>query len=209
MLFIFGTVMTALSQSVHLVIFARFVTGCSVASTILGPPIVADIFPSSHRGSAMSATMLAPLLGGAIGPVVAGALAQAAGWREVIWLGTGLAVAAQISFLLFLKETYKVPILQRRAAKMRKESGDESFTSKYDLQGTISIKSLRTSLFRPFRVVSSSVVLQMMSLWGAVVFSFFYIIATTLPDMLEDVYGFGTAMRGILFLSWSKSEHLY
>lgn len=202
-LFIAGTVLTALSQDVNLVIFSRFLTGCAVASNVLNPAIVGDIFPPESRGSAMSAVMLAPLFGGAIGPVVAGALAKAAGWREIMWLATGLAVAAEIAYLTLFRETYKVPILQRRAALLRKETGDDSFKSKYDLEGTVSLRSLTTSMFRPLWVFSSSVVLQIISLFGALVFALFYVIATTLPDMLEDVYGFDATRKGVSFLSFS------
>ncbi|KAK5175860.1 uncharacterized protein LTR77_001000 [Saxophila tyrrhenica] len=205
-LFILSTVITALSQDVGLLIFSRFLTGCAVASNVLNPAIVGDIFPSAHRGSAMSAVMLAPLLGGAIGPSTAGALAEATGWREIMWLSTCLAIAAELAYLFLLNETYQVPILQRRAARLRKETGDDSYRSKYDLEGTASLRSLTTSMLRPLWVFSSSVVLQILSLWGAMVFSFFYIMSTTLPDMLEDVYHFDAAMRGLAFLSFSAGS---
>lgn len=66
-LFITGIVMTALSQELGVLIFARFLTGCAVAANVLNPAIVGDMFPSESRGAAMSAVMLAPLIGGALG----------------------------------------------------------------------------------------------------------------------------------------------
>lgn len=202
-MFIASIVLTALSPNVNLVIFARFMSGCAVAGNVLNPAIIGDIFPSANRGTAMSAVLLAPLIGGAVGPAAAGALAQATGWREIMWLSTGLAVAAEAAYLIFFSETYRVPILQRRAARMRRETGDDTFKSKYDLEGTASVRSLGTSLLRPLRVISGSLVLQIMSIWGAIVFAIFYLIATTLPDMLQDVYGFDAAMRGVAFMSWT------
>ena len=65
--FIGGIVITALSQNINLLIFARFMTGCAVASNVLNPAIIGDMFPSESRGAAMSAVMLAPLIGGALG----------------------------------------------------------------------------------------------------------------------------------------------
>lgn len=67
-LFVVGIVISAFSQSIDLLIFSRFLTGCAVASNVLNPAIVGDMFPSEYRGSAMSAVMLAPLIGGAVGP---------------------------------------------------------------------------------------------------------------------------------------------
>lgn len=60
--------MSALSQNVELLIFSRFLTGCAVAANVLNPAIVGDMYPSDSRGAAMSIVMLAPLIGGAIGP---------------------------------------------------------------------------------------------------------------------------------------------
>lgn len=65
--FIAGIVISALSQNIKLLIFSRFLTGCAVASNVLNPAIIADMFPSESRGAAMSAVMLAPLIGGVLG----------------------------------------------------------------------------------------------------------------------------------------------
>lgn len=66
-LFIAGIIISAVSQSMELLIFARFLTGCAVAANVLNPAIIGDMFPSESRGAAMSAVMLAPLVGGALG----------------------------------------------------------------------------------------------------------------------------------------------
>lgn len=202
-LFAAGVAMTALSQDVHVLIFARFLTGCAVASNVLNPAIIGDIFPRQTRGSGMSAIFLAPLVGGAIGPSVSGALGQAIGWRGVMWLAFGLAATTELTYLVLLRETYKVPILQRRAARIRKETGDDSYKSKFDLDVSYSLRSILRSMFRPVEVFFSSLVLQLLSLWGALVFSFFYVMSTTLPDMLEDIYGFDASLKGVSFLSFS------
>lgn len=204
-LFVAGVAITALSQDAHLLIFSRFLTGCAVASNVLNPAIIGDIFPTQSRGKGMSAIFLAPLVGGAIGPSVSGALGKAIGWRGVTWLACALAATTELVYLVLLRETYKVPILQRRAARIRKETGDETFKSKFDLaESSYSMKTLLRSMFRPFEVFFGSVVLQLLSLWGAMVFSFFYIMSTTLPDMLEDVYGFDASLKGVSFLAFSK-----
>lgn len=67
-LFVVGILISVFSQSIDLLIFSRFLTGCAVATNVLNPAIVGDMFPSENRGSAMAAMMLAPLIGGAMGP---------------------------------------------------------------------------------------------------------------------------------------------
>lgn len=66
-LFIAGIVITALSRDINLLIFSRFLTGCAVATNVLNPAIIGDMYPSETRGGAMSFVALAPLVGGALG----------------------------------------------------------------------------------------------------------------------------------------------
>jgi hypothetical protein len=76
--------------------------------------------------------------------------------------------------------------------------------TEFDEEGKSRTSTVLSSMIRPVIVFSGSFVLQIFSLWGALIFSFFYIMSTTLPDFLADVYGFDEAQRGVAFLSFSK-----
>jgi len=195
-LFIIGIAMTAWSQSVGMLVFARFVTGCAVAGNVLNPAIVGDLFSSESRGSAMSIIMLAPLLGGAIGPVIAGKIAETSGWRPIMWMALALAVACEIGFLTLFRETYKVVIL-----KQSKETAgpleDDEVTRK---RGSV----FWTSIMRPAVVLYSSFILQILSLYSGFAFAFFYIMSTTLPDILREKYNMTPVQVGSSFLSFSE-----
>jgi MFS family permease len=205
LLFIFATALAALSQSTPLFIFARALTGLSVASNVLCPAIVGDMFASEERGSAMSIIALAPLIGGALGPAISGAIAETLGWRRVIWLSVFLALAAEIIFLFCFRETYKVAILRRRAASLRKETGNPKLRTIFDIDEHKSgLHKIWEYAVRPFTVLSSSSVLQALSFHGAVIFSYYYIFSTTLPDIVEQLYGLSPAETGLAFISFSK-----
>ncbi|KAH8594559.1 major facilitator superfamily domain-containing protein [Bisporella sp. PMI_857] len=205
--FILGVVLSACSQTTNLLIFSRFITGLAVASNVLNPSIVGDIFPSESRGSAMSLIMLAPLLGGAIGPAISGAIAESMGWRTILWISAAMATVCEILFFTLFRETYKVPILQRKAARLRKESQDESFKCAWDTEVSGMNGSwwsaLRLSIKVPITILLDSTVLQIMSFYGAFVFAFYYILATTLPTILRENYGFTPSMIGSSFLCFS------
>ena len=207
-IFIFGLVLAACSQTTNLLVFSRFLTGLAVASNVLNPSIVGDIYASESRGSAMSLIMLAPLLGGAIGPAISGAIAETLGWRTILWMAALLAIIAEILFFTLLRETYKVSILQQRAARLRKESRDESFKCAWDTESAAEKlnwwAALRTSITRPITVMLGSIVLQLFSFYGGLVFSFYYILATTLPGILKNIYGFSPTQIGSSFLTFSK-----
>ncbi|KIX99028.1 uncharacterized protein Z520_05489 [Fonsecaea multimorphosa CBS 102226] len=206
-LFISATVLAALCQSTPLFIAARALTGVAVASNVLNPAIVGDMFVSEQRGSAMSFIMLAPLLGGAIGPAIAGAIAETLGWRQVLWVGVALASACEVAFLTCFRETYKVAILNRRVARLRKETGNLALRTAVDVDDAeADVKrttKLWDSVLRPFVVFFDSGVLQAMSLFGSLVFTYFYVMSTTLPDILEGIYGLSPALTGFTFISFS------
>jgi len=199
--FIAATILAAASQSSTVFIAARMLTGLCVASNVLNPAIIGDIFSSEQRGSAMSLIMLAPLIGGAIGPAISGAIAQTMGWRRILVIAAGLAVLCEVLFLLFFRETYKMAILRRREDKRVVIEDDMSHEPKSAHAGA---KRLWHSITRPFAVLFGSSVLMLLSLFASVAFSYFYVISVSLPGILVERYGFELALTGTSFVSFSK-----
>jgi len=211
-LFIATNVLAALCQSTPLFIAARALTGVAVASNVLNPAIVGDMFVDEERGSAMSIIMLAPLLGGSIGPAISGAIAENIGWRYVLWMSVILACVCELIFLTCFRETYAVAILKRRAERMRKETGNTALRTPYDVDNPATpdkaSKRFWDSVLRPFVVFFDSGVLQVMSLFGSLNFTFFYIMSTTLPDILGNIYGLSPALIGSAFVTFSVGSSL-
>ncbi len=207
MLFISATLLAALSHSTPLFITARALTGLAVASNVLNPAIVGDMFIEEERGSAMSAIMLAPLLGGAVGPAIAGAIAENLGWRWVLWIAIILAGSCEVVFFTCFRETFPVPILNRRVAKLRKETGNHALRTSFDFENPEAenkgSKKLLDAVLRPFVVFLDSGVLQAMSLFGSLEFAYFYVMSTTLPDILEGIYRLSPARTGLAFIVFS------
>lgn len=205
-IFIIGIVLAAVSPSPNLFIFARFLTGFAVASNVLNPAIIGDIYPSDSRGSGMSLVMLAPLIGGAVGPAISGVIAETLGWRTILWVSAIIATLCEMMFFVFFQETYKVTILQRRAAHLRKETEDESLKCAWESDAAASKlfwSSLRTSIQRPVVMMLDSSVLQILSFYGGISFTLYYVVATTLPGILAKAYDFSPALIGYSFLNFS------
>jgi MFS family permease len=207
-LFVFATVLAALSTSVPMFISARALTGLAVAGNVLNPAIVGDMFISEERGAAMSLIMLAPLLGGAVGPSISGAIAEKAGWRVVVWMSAGLAALCELLFILFFRETYEVKILKKRASKLRAETGNQELRTIWDETGRSGRQLLVDSILRPIIILSGSSILQLMSLFGSVSFAYFYVMSTTFPDILQDRYGLSPTMIGLSFMSFSAGSSI-
>jgi len=151
----------------------------------------------------MSLVMLAPLVGGAIGPAIAGAIAQTVGWRRVMWMSFALSCVYGVTFLVLFRETYKPAILRKAALKLQLDPEAVKVDGE-DGDGTSEKSPILASITRPARVLSSSIMLQMLSIYGAVTFAVFYTMSTTLPDILKNRYGFPPALVGTSFLTFSK-----
>jgi len=199
--FIVWTLLAAFSKSTNVFIAARMLTGLAVASNVLNPAIIGDMFESEKRGSAMSLIMLAPLIGGAIGPAISGAIAQTLGWRQVLLIAAGLAVLCEILFLFCFRETFRLAILQKRVKRFQKECGIIGTTQ--EKKKHEDLMKLWRSITRPFAVLFGSSVLLLLSIFAAVAFSYFYVMCISLPDVLQDIYGFNPAQAGSCFICFS------
>lgn len=64
-------------------------------------------------------------------------------WIALILTGVGLV------FSIIMKESYAPILLQKRAAKLRKETGDSRWWCRYDQKASL-LEILKFSLGRPF-----------------------------------------------------------
>lgn len=77
----------ALSTNIDMLVAFRFLSGfAGVAAVTCGAGSIADMLPAEKRGRAMSIWSMGPLLGPTIGPVVAGFVIEALGWRWAFWI---------------------------------------------------------------------------------------------------------------------------
>ena len=100
-LFCIFSVASAVSSNMEMLIVFPFFNGIAVASVVLNPSIIGDMFITEQRGSAMSIMTLAPLLGPVLGPVAGGYISKSIGWRWLFWLAAIFAAAIEIGFVLF------------------------------------------------------------------------------------------------------------
>ncbi|CAK7269465.1 hypothetical protein SEPCBS57363_003616 [Sporothrix epigloea] len=213
-LFALATALTAVAPTTTLFIAARGLTGVAVATNVLNPAIIGDMFPPDQRGAAMSLVQLAPLIGGATGPAIGGALADTWGWRSVLWLGTGLSVACSLLVWTTFQETYAPAILsagRHRGQDIRdglpdphtKKTTETLPSCDYDTPVFIGLTAhlgcrspSRDSVGRLFCA-------GIARFYGAIIFSHFYVMSVSLPDILENRYGLSSAATGTMFLVFS------
>ncbi|CAN8098257.1 unnamed protein product [Discula destructiva] len=204
-LFVCFSVGCALANSMGMLIAFRFLSGfAGVAAVTCGAGSIADMLPAETRGKAMSIWSLGPLLGPTIGPAVAGFVIDALGWRWAFWIVVIAGGATTLVAFVILKETYAPVLLERKAAKMRKETGNDKYysvLSQVDGFTQSPKKKLTLALVRPMRMLLLQPIVTIMAIYIAVLYGVLYILFTTFTFVYEDQYGFSSIGAGLSFLS--------
>ncbi|TQN64743.1 Efflux pump rdc3 [Colletotrichum shisoi] len=194
------TVAVALSQNMAMMMAFRFLMGLAGAVPItIGSGSIADIMPVEMRGRAMSAWALGPLLGPCIGPVAGGYLIKAAGWRWIYWL---VVIVGGIFIPLswfYIKETYAPLILERKAERLRKETGNQNLRSKLQADSRM-IDTFKHAIVRPLKLLFMTPIVTLMALYVAIVYGILYLLITTFSFVYKDYYGFDEGTVGLTFL---------
>lgn len=164
------SICTALSNSIGMMMAFRFLMGLAGCIPItIGSGSIADMMPIEMRGRAMAAWALGPLLGPCIGPVAGGYLIRAAGWKWVYWLIAILAGLITIFTFFTLKESYAPVILERKAARLRKETGNPKLRSALAGRDMSPGDKIKDAIVRPLKILVFSPIVTLMSIYVAIV----------------------------------------
>lgn len=198
-MFVIFTIACAVSSSMGMLIGFRFLQGCFGATPVtLGGGTIADLMPVERRGGAMAIWAMGPLIGPVVGPIAGGFLTQAKGWRWIFWV---IAIAAGtfciIAFVL-MRETYGPVILARKAAKLRKETGNP-FRSKFDT-GEAPRDVFRRSIVRPTKMLVLSPIVFALSFYTAITYGILYLLFTTFTFVFEGQYHFSSGIVGLTYI---------
>lgn len=98
-----------------------------------------------------------------------------------------------------LKETYPPILLERKAAQLRKETGNSSYQSR--LHSDLPKKELFIrSIIRPMKMLLLSPIIFLMCSYVAIMYGLLYILFTTYTFVFEGEYGFSSGTAGLAFL---------
>ncbi|KAL4805903.1 major facilitator superfamily domain-containing protein [Aspergillus unguis] len=192
------------SQTKTQMIVFRFFSGLGGSAPLAaGGGVLSDCFRPEERGKSVAIYSLAPLLGPAIGPIAGGFIAQNTTWRWVFYATTIADGVIQIAGLFLLKETYAPKILQRRAKKLRKETGDASYQTEIERQNKKLSETMRVALIRPFRLLTTQPIVQAIAVYLAYTYGIMYLVLSTFPTLWtgEQYYNESIGIGGLNYIS--------
>ncbi|GAB1316166.1 Polyamine transporter 3 [Madurella fahalii] len=200
-LFTIFSVCTALSNGIGMMMAFRFLMGVAGSVPItIGSGSIADMMPIEMRGRAMAAWALGPLLGPCIGPVAGGYLIRAAGWRWVYWLIAIVAGVIAVFTFFTLKESYAPVILEKRAARLRKETGNQALRSQFADMSSSASEKFKVAIVRPLKLLFMTPIVTLMALYVAITYGILYLLFSTFSIVFPRYYGFGEGESGLVFI---------
>ncbi|KAJ9107641.1 hypothetical protein QFC21_001101 [Naganishia friedmannii] len=221
----------AKANNMGLLLAFRFMQGCmgSTGSTVVGGTL-ADIWPTSERGTKMSLLTLVCFLGNSVAPIAMSWVEARPdlGWRWIQWIQV-IIFAVFLPFIMLIPETREAVILRRKAAKKRKESrktGEQGKTEEtvYLARSEVNkpplIELIKISSLRPIWLLFTEPIVLFFSLWVAVAWGVFYALTSSIPLIFQGLYSFDTGRVGLVYLTLAigtilgylgnfTQEHLY
>ncbi|KAL3421704.1 major facilitator superfamily transporter [Phlyctema vagabunda] len=155
----------------------------------------------NHRGAVLSLFSAVDVLAPVVGPFAGGYITSAWGWRWIFYFLAILSGVISIVAFLFLRETYSPVILEQKAKRLRKATGNINLHTQR--QNTKPLGSLMSRAFlRPMRILIMSPIVLGLSLYMSLVYGLIYVLFTTLAVVFQGVYGFNTSNSGLTFLGF-------
>ncbi|KAF9892093.1 hypothetical protein FE257_002499 [Aspergillus nanangensis] len=200
-LFVLFTVGCATSPTLPGLIVFRLLAGVAAAAvTNVGAATIGDLFAPQQRGKAMSSWSFGPLLGPAVGPIVGGFVAESLGWRWIFWIVVIAGSLTTVIFFLVMRETHVPVLLQRKAARLRKTTGNDTLRSEFDAAGPGLKQRLGRTLSRPLVLLVRSPAVACFSLVNSALFGYQYFLFTTVPMVFGTTYDFSERQIGLSYL---------
>ncbi|KPI36534.1 putative MFS-type transporter [Cyphellophora attinorum] len=189
----------ALAKDITTIIVVRFFGACAGASMIANAPgTVGDVISDKYRATAFSIWSIGPMNGPVFGPLIGGFTTQEKGWRWANWV-VMIGGGAAFLMMVIIPETYKPTLLQKMAAKKRKETGDDSYWSRYDVRVGFG-ELMRVNLSRPFVMAVKEPICIFWNVYIAIIYGILYLCFVAYPIVFVQERGWSIGMSGLSFL---------
>ncbi|KAL8835690.1 MAG: hypothetical protein Q9170_003229 [Blastenia crenularia] len=193
----------AASQNIQTLLILRFLAGAFGSSPLTNSGgVIADMFPASHRGLALSVFAAAPFTGPTLGPIVGGFVGETVGWR---WLEGVMAIFAGTLWILgalTIPETYAPVLLRKRAAKLTEETG-KIYRSKLEAgkPKPSLIKTFSVALSRPWILLFKEPIVLLLSIYMAIIYGTLYSLFGAFPIVYQEDRHWSQGIGSLPFLS--------
>ena len=130
-------------------------------------------------------------------PLIGGFATEGKGWRWTQWTILFFAAAFHPP-VLFMRESYKATLLQRRA-KQAGTDGPQNPSAQKNFNETVKY-FLRTTIIRPLHMLFTETTVGFVCMYTGFQFALLYTFVVASPYVFASVYGFSLSEQGLSFL---------
>ena len=194
---------TATSQNAASIFITRFFGGVFGSAPVSNvSAALGDIWAPKVRGTAVTFYAVAVVGGPTIGPVIGSALTvnPYLGWRWTEYILAIWVFAVVIMSYFGMPELYAPVLLKRKAAKMRKSTGNNSYYHPHE-QMKLDPKTVITKYFtRPLRMLLTEPMVTCIALYASFVFAILYLTLEVFPIVFYQMRGYSLFVSTLPFL---------
>ncbi|KAL5414368.1 hypothetical protein PMIN06_002347 [Paraphaeosphaeria minitans] len=193
----------AVAQNLQTIMVCRFFGGVfgSAPLGIVGGQLT-DFWGPLDRGVAMVTFAGATFIGPVAGPIVGGFIVNSRlGWRWTEYMTAILAFSFGTIGFLTVPETFAPVLLSRRASKIRFATKNWAIHAKRDEQ-QVDVKNIAEKyLLRPFAMLMKEPILDLVTLYMAVIYGILYLLFEAYPISFQEARGWNSGVGALPFLS--------
>jgi MFS family permease len=145
------------------------------------------MYRADMRGRSIAIASVLPYLGPALGPIIGGIASQKLHWHWLFWIISGFAAVIILTGFFFLPETYTPVLLERKAAAENPDSRRDLSPLTKEFYHDL-LPRLKVNVYRPFRLLFKSPVIQIMAVAFAVDFGIYTLMLGTFAQLWQDRY---------------------
>ncbi|CAG8222274.1 unnamed protein product [Penicillium nalgiovense] len=200
-LFLIFIMAAGLAPNIHSHLIFRFLAGFfgSTPLTCAGGT-VADLWNPLQKTYAFPAYAIPSFVGPMAGQIIGSYIPINLGWRWLEWIMLIMGGAILVIVLLFQPETYGPLLLYWKAKILREETGDERYKAPMELKNEALGPRLLASVYRPFALVYSELIIILMSLYLTVVYIVLFTFLEGYTYVFGHTYGLSQQMTSILWV---------
>ncbi|KAF2125197.1 MFS general substrate transporter [Dothidotthia symphoricarpi CBS 119687] len=203
-LFALFQIPVALAQNVATICVGRFLGGFFAASPLaVTGGALADLWDPIPRSYAICVFAAGGFAGPVAGPIAGGFITESTlGWRWTSWITLILAGLFGAIGLAVIPETSAARILQLRAAKIRKDTGNTEYHSKADLQKLTPKVVFSVYLLRPFSMFFQEPILALITAYMSFLYGILYLLFEAFPVSFHQERGWSLGVAQLPFAAF-------
>lgn len=191
----------ALARNVTTILVCRFLAGMLGSGGLaVGSGLLADIFGPITRGIAVGTSASIMNLGSTISPIVGAYIVDRYNWRWTAWASLIVCGIVGILCILLLRETSHNRILMRRAARLRRETGNENLRARSEMASLDPKVLLRKYCTKPIRMFCQEPILIVMTVYLTLVYGSLYLSYQLFPKAFR-MRGWSTPAATLPFVA--------